>query len=115
MLCTIRFQVAGDDVASTWSWTGDATVDTIEEAVDQFYTGYRAALQRIWKCPVESDIKMEVVPNRLLSVVMRCDDRILDENEVLKLFYRERLDRYLDTRPKYVIPDRELKRIEIGV
>ena len=99
-------------MASTWSWTGDATVETIDEAVDQFYTGYRAALQRIWKCPVESDIKMEVRPNRLLSVVMRCDDRILDETEVLTLFFRKRLSQYMANKPKYVIQDSELKRLD---
>ena len=112
MLCTIRFQVAGDEVASTWSWTGSATVETMEDAVDHFYPGYRAALQRIWKTPVESDIKMEVVPNRLLSVVMRLGDRIIPEREVLEAFFRERLDRYMATRPKYVIEDRELKNLD---
>lgn len=109
MLCTIRFQVAGDAVASTWSWTSSTEVESVEDAVDRFYPGYRLALQRIWKTPVESDIKMEVLPNKLLSVVMHCDDRILDQEEALALFFRERLNQYRATRPKYVVESRELK------
>lgn len=115
MICTVRFDINADTGAEAWSWVCSANVKTLEEAVDRFYPGYRAALQRIWKCPVESDIKMEVRPNELLHATMVVNKTHIDEMDVLTLFYRERVRQYVASRPKYVIPNNELKLVDIQV
>ncbi len=114
MYCTVTFKVDGDLKADPWCWKGDGEVESIEDAVKSFYTGYRAALSRIWRCPVESDIKMEVRPNTLFSIFMTMDDQTVPEEEALKAFFQERLRIYQEQRPQYVIPNHELKNLDLN-
>ena len=112
MLYTISFGVKGDDQVPHWAWICSTQVDSFEEAINNFYPGYAYTLKKVWKFPVEASIVFEKRPSHLMTVNLSCDGKLVDEDEVLEAFYHERIRRYLDQEPNYVIPYEQLKSVE---
>lgn len=89
------FEVEGDAHARHWSLIKTIDADSLEQAVELTWEdGYKLALNRIWKTPVECAIFFEPRPNRIFKITARCGEEPLSEDLVLEAFFRKRVEEF---------------------
>lgn len=90
----ITFRVEGDWVAETHEDTREVECDNLTELAEQSWGGYCGSLTFIRK-RMESDARVEVRPNPLFSIKCTADGVELDEEEVLEVFFKRRVNKLM--------------------
>lgn len=95
------FEVEGDKFARHWSLIKTVDADSLDHAVELTWEGYKSALQRIYRMPVEATIFFEPRPNRIFKITARCGEEPLSEDLVLEAFYRKRVQEFRSFMPNW--------------